>query len=322
MIGRHIMADVVVLGSLNMDLVVRAPEMPRPGETIRGEQFTTIPGGKGANQAAAAARLGAAVAMVGRVGADAFGPVMLANLRAQRVDVAQVQSDPAAASGIAMIIVDAHGENSIVVAPGANGCVTMNDLAAARDLLAGARYLLMQFEIPLPVVRGAIDLAQELGLRVILNAAPAYPVPPAFLHGVWGLVANESEARVLTGVEVVDVAAARRAGQQLCAGGIPVVIITLGAQGALLVIADETTHVPARAVQVVDTTAAGDAFIGGLTVALLQGLPLAEAVRYATCAGTLATTVLGAQTSLPSAAQVDAFFQSGAPGRASQGGKP
>ncbi len=308
------MADIVVLGSVNMDLVVKTGYMPRPGETVRGEDFRTIPGGKGANQAAAAARLGAAVEMVGRVGADSFGPVLLENLRSQGVGASHVTLDPGAASGIAMIIVDAHGENSIVVAAGANGCVSMADVQTIRDLLAEARYLIMQLEIPLPVVRGAMDLARELGLKVILNAAPALKVPAEFLQGVSCLVINESETQALTDIPVTDLSAARKAGQSLLEAGVPVTIITLGAQGALLTTRDRDGipsfhHVPARQVNVVDTTAAGDAFIGGLAVALLNGLSLAEAVRYATCAGTLATTVLGAQTSLPSAAQVEAFYK-------------
>ncbi len=302
------MADVVVLGSLNMDLVVRTDRIPRPGETIHGDDFRTIPGGKGANQAAAAAKMGARVEMVGRVGQDSFGPALLDNMRAQGVGVAHVRMDADAASGIALITVDAAGENTIVVAPGANGRVDIEDLAAARDLLAGARYLIMQFEIPLPVVRAAIVMARELGARVILNPAPAYTVEPGFLEGVHCLVANETEAERLTGAPVTDLASAERAGRALLALGIPVAIITLGAQGALLVTAEGAVHVPARAVQAVDTTAAGDAFIGGLTAALLRGYPWPEAVRYATCAGTLAATVLGAQTSIPTAAQVDAFY--------------
>lgn len=305
------MADIVVLGSLNMDLVVRSEHIPRPGETVRGEGFSTIPGGKGANQAAAAARLGAKVEMIGRVGGDSFGPLLLENLRAQGVGVAHVRIDPDAPSGIAMIILDAQGENAIVVAPGANGRVSLEDVETARDLLRGARYLIMQFEIPLEVVWGAMSVARELGLQVILNPAPAYPAEAALLRGAHYLVANESEAQTLTGVEVSDLSAAHKAGRALLEMGLPHVILTLGAEGALLLTAEQTVHVPTRKVQVVDTTAAGDAFIGGLAVALLRGFSLVEAVRYATCAGTLATTVLGAQTSLPTAAQVQAFYEGG-----------
>ncbi|MBN1401416.1 MAG: ribokinase [Anaerolineae bacterium] len=303
------MADVVVLGSLNMDLVVRTAHIPRPGETVPGEGFATIPGGKGANQAAAAARLGASVEMIGRVGQDSFGPLLVANMQAQGVGTVHIATDSAAPSGIALIAIAQDGENAIIVAPGANGRVSMDDVDNAAHLIAGARLLVMQFEIPLPVVRGALTLAQGSGVPVILNPAPAYPVEPGFLQGVHYLVANETEAELLTGVVVRDLPSATQAGQALVDMGIPVGIVTLGAQGALLVTPDEAVHVPARQVQVVDTTAAGDAFVGGLAVALLKGLDLDEAVRYATCAGTLATTVLGAQTSLPSAAQVQAFFE-------------
>jgi ribokinase len=305
------MTDVVVLGSLNMDLVVRTEHIPRPGETVHGEGFMTIPGGKGANQAAAAARMGARVEMVGRVGQDAFGPALIENLRRQGVGVAHVRSDPDAPSGIALIPISAAGENVIIVAPGANGRVSMEDVQGAEGLLAEARYLVMQFEIPLATVGGAITLARELGLSVILNPAPAYRVAPEFLRGVYCLVANETEAESLTGVPVDSLASARRAGEALLALEIPVNVITLGAQGALLVTREQSVHVPARKVPVVDTTAAGDSFLGGLTVALLKGMDLVEAVRYATCAGTLATMVLGAQTSIPSAEQVLAFYEEG-----------
>lgn len=306
------MADIVVLGSLNMDLVVRAERIPRPGETVPGEGFVTIPGGKGANQAAAAARLGGNVAMIGRVGHDSFGAALLENMRAQGVDVSHVRQDPEEASGIALITLDAQGENAIVLAAGANGRVSMADVEAAHDLLVGARYLVLQFEIPLPVVREAIRLAGELGLRTVVNAAPARAIEPGFFEGVHYLVVNETEAQLLTGVEVTDLATAERAGRRALGLGVEVAIVTLGANGAFLVSSDQAAHVPARRVEVVDTTAAGDAFIGGLTVALLRGLTLREAVRYATCAGTLATTVLGAQTSLPSASQVQAFYEEGA----------
>jgi ribokinase len=271
------MADVVVLGSLNMDLVVRTTYIPRPGETVHGEGFATIPGGKGANQAAAAARLGASVAMIGRVGQDSFGPLLLANMQAQGVGTSHIVTDGDAPSGIALIAIAQDGENAIIVAPGANGRVSMDDVESAADLIAGARLLVMQFEIPLPVVSGALAIAQNSGVSVILNPAPAYPVEPEFLQGVQYLVANETEAESLTGIAVHDLQGATLAGQALLEMGIPVGIVTLGAQGALLVTADQTTHVPARRVQVVDTTAAGDAFVGGLAVALLKGLSLTEA---------------------------------------------
>lgn len=307
------MSDVIVLGSLNMDLVVRVGHIPRPGETVLGRDFVTVPGGKGANQAAAAARLGVRVEMLGRVGHDAFGEAMLANLCAQGVGTAHVRRDPSAPSGIALITVDENGENAIVVAPGANGRVSLQDLEEAREALCQARFLVMQFEVPLEVVQAAIHMASKMGVRVILNPAPAQPVSPSFFQGVYCLVANETEAEILTGVAVRDLVSAAQAGQTVRLWGVPNVIITLGAEGAMLCADEGNLHVPARHVEVVDTTAAGDAFIGGLVAALLKEMPWPEAVRYATCAGTLATMVLGAQTSLPDAARVEAFFREGCP---------
>lgn len=308
------MPDVVVLGSLNMDLVARTGRMPRPGETVFGEDFVTVPGGKGANQAAAAARLGASVEMIGRVGADAFGPTLIANMRQQGVGVEHVGIDERASTGVALIIVDGEGENSIVVVPGANGRVSEGDLHAAHDLLASASFLVAQLEVPLPVVRAAIQIARGLDLRVILNAAPAQHVDADFVRGVFCLVVNEFEAETLAGVAVnEDLESAAEAGRALLDLGVCVAVITLGARGALLVTRERSAHVPARRVPVVDTTAAGDAFVGGLTVALLEGLDLVDAVRYATCAGTLASTRLGAQPSLPSAEEVREFYRGGQP---------
>lgn len=306
------MPDVVVLGSLNMDLVVRSPRMPRPGETILGEHFLTVPGGKGANQAAAAARLGASVEMIGRVGADAFGPTLVSNMRDQGVGVRHVTRDERASTGVALIVVDDAGENSIVVVPGANGRVPVGDVRAAKDLFAGARFFVAQLEVPIPTVRAAIQMAREADVRVILNAAPAQRVDGEMMHGVYCLVVNEFEAQTLAGMAVCeDIESLSEAGQSLLELGVVMAVITLGAKGALLVTRERVAHVPARRVSVVDTTAAGDAFVGGLTAAFLEGLDLVDAVRYATCAGTLAATRLGAQPSLPSAEEVRAFYRGG-----------
>lgn len=309
------MPDVVVLGSLNMDLVVKTERMPRPGETVRGEAFTTVPGGKGANQAAAAARLGATVEMVGCVGGDAFGPALRENLRAQGVGVSHVRVEEGAATGTAMIIVDGAGENSIVVAAGANGRVSAKDVAAARPLLEAARYLVVQWEIPLDVVAVAMRAAREVGLPVIVNAAPAHAAEEGLLEGAAYAVVNEHEAEALTGIAVPDPDSAERAGRALLGMGVGAAIVTLGPRGALLVAPSCVAHVPARRVRVVDTTAAGDAFVGGLAAALLRGMDDPDAVRYATLAGTLATTVLGAQTSLPAAEAVERLWQEATPER-------
>jgi ribokinase len=305
------MADIVVVGSLNMDLVIKTERMPQPGETIRGSDFQTIPGGKGANQAVAAARLGSQVAMAGRVGNDGFGPALIANLSEQGVDTSNVLVDADAPTGIALIVVDQSGENSIVVASGANLSVSPQDVDALAGLLPRAKLLLLQFEVPLESVERAATMAARHGVKVILNPAPAQAAPPRLLSQVDYLVPNETEACLLTGVEVKDLASAEEAARKLLGQGIPVVIVTLGEKGALVVTSEQAFHVPARQVEAVDTTAAGDAFIGGLAVALTKGFSLEEAVRYATCAGTLAATKFGAQTSLPSAEEVQAFYKEG-----------
>lgn len=306
--------DVVVLGSLNMDLVVRTERMPRPGETVMGGPFVTVPGGKGANQAAAAARLGVSVEMIGRVGKDSFGSALLENMRAQGVGMDHVAVDERESTGVALIVVDDAAENSIVVVPGANGRVSRADLLNARDLLASARFLIAQLEVPIPVVHTALQMARELDLRVILNAAPAQRVDDDFMRGVYCLVVNEYEAQTLAGLPVNDdLETVSAAGMALLDRGVYMAVITLGARGALLVTRERSAHVPARRVPVVDTTAAGDAFVGGLAAAFLQGRDLVDAVRFATCAGTLAATRLGAQPSLPSAEEVCGFYQGGQP---------
>jgi len=303
------MVDIVVIGSLNMDLVVQAPRAPEAGETLRGTDFRTIPGGKGANQAAAAGKLGGKVAMVGRVGGDAFGPALIDNLAHQGVDGSYVQLDSDVATGVALIVVDESGENRILIVAGANGRVSKEDVDRAEKLFSQAKILILQLEIPLDVVQYAIERARRYPIKIILNPAPASSLSPALLGSVDCLVPNETEAKLLTGINVHDVSSAEKAAQQLLSYGVSEVIVTLGEKGALLVTKGGTTHVAARKVKAVDTTAAGDAFIGGLAVSLVKGLPLVEAVRYATCAGTLAVTKFGAQTSLPTAAETQAFFE-------------
>jgi ribokinase len=302
------MTNIIVLGSLNMDLVVKVERMPRPGETVSGGELRTIPGGKGANQAVAAAKLGGRVAMVGRVGGDAFGSVLMDALEGHGVDTSLVGRDGDSSTGTAVILVDAEGENRIVISAAANGKVSAEDVDRAEPLMEQAAFLILQFETPLATVDYALQRAAHHPVRVILNPAPCQPVSDAFLSRVDCLVLNETETQILTDMQVTDLDTAERAAQMLVARGVPHVILTLGERGALLATEDRVDYVPADSVSVVDTTAAGDAFVGGLAVACTQGFPLLEAVRYSTCAGTLAVTKLGAQTSLPSAEEVSKAY--------------
>ena len=292
-------AHVTVVGSLNMDLVARTPRIPQPGETIIGGDFHTVPGGKGANQAVAAARLGAQVSMVGRVGRDAFANPLLENLAAAGVDHTFVTQYPGAATGVALIVVDDAGQNSIVVASGANMRLSPADVDAAEAAIAAADALLLQLESPLETVTRAAEVARTHRVTVILNPAPARPLPAALLSLVDVLIPNESETSLLTGMPVGDQAEAETAAAALRESGVGTVILTLGDRGALLAREGETERFPAFDVTPVDTTAAGDAFVGGFAVALAEGQSLAEAVRWGNAAGALATTKLGAQPSLP-----------------------
>lgn len=299
---------IVVVGSLNMDLVVRAPRHPGPGETLLGGPFQTFPGGKGANQAVAAARLGAPVRMIGRVGPDAFGEALIATAQRAGVDTTHVQRDEAAATGVALITVADSGQNTIVVAPGANGQVTPADVDAAAEAFAGAAVLLVQLECPLPAVIRAAQLARDHNAMVVLNPAPAQPLPEALLKLADLLVPNEPELAALTGQ--TDVAAGVG---QLRAAGVRTIIVTLGERGVRYENMETQGALSAHAVPVVDTTAAGDAFLGGLAVALAEGRPLAEAVAWGNAAGALAVTRPGAQPSLPTAREFHAFLKERTP---------
>jgi ribokinase len=301
-------AKITVVGSLNMDLVARAVRLPQPGETIIGHDFRTVPGGKGANQAVAAARLGARVSMVGRVGGDAFGELLLENLAGSGVDRTHVRRDPQAATGVALIVVDDRGQNSIVVAPGANGRLTPADVEAAEAAIADSDALLLQLESPLESVTRAAEIARAQGVRVILNPAPARALPTSLLSLVDVLIPNESEAARLTSMPAGDRAEATAAASALQEMGVGQVIVTLGARGALWVQGENAEHFPAFEVTPVDTTAAGDAFVGSFAVALAEGRPLAEAVRRGNAAGAQAARGQGAQPSLPTRQALEALM--------------
>lgn len=300
------MPDIIVVGSLNADLVVRSPRFPQPGETISGSDLLTIPGGKGANQAVAAARQGASVAMVGRVGKDSFGPELIHNLQKNHVDATGVLMDAGTASGTAIIVVDANGQNSIVLSPGGNGRITPADMDAVD--FSGYKLLLLQHEIPLDTVLSAAQHAKKSGVRVVLNPAPAYALPDELISLPDFILPNETELSLLTNQPVTDVASAESAAKMLLERGAQNVIVTLGSKGALIVSREQVTHVDTYKVDVVDTTAAGDAFIGGFAFALLQNKSLEEAVRYGCACGALATTKLGAQPSLPTREEVERFL--------------
>ena len=300
------MSDIIVIGSLNADLVVKSPRFPQPGETISGEDLQIIPGGKGANQAVAAARQGVGVAMVGWVGSDSFGPFLLENLKSNQVNTSHVLVDESA-TGTAIIVVDANGQNSIVLSPGANGKVTPADVDSASFL--NAKLLLLQLEIPTPTVLRAAQKARENGLTVILNPAPAKSLPAELLANVDILIPNESELALLTNLPVNDASSAEVAAKELLKLGIKTVIVTLGSKGALFVTSTQVTHIDAYKVSVVDTTAAGDAFIGGFASAMLSGSSLEESVRYGCACGALATTKFGAQPSLPTKEETTRFIK-------------
>lgn len=296
--------DILVIGSLNADLVVRAPHFPQPGETISGGDLQIIPGGKGANQAVAAARQSASVAMAGRVGKDSFGPFLLDSLKSDSVDITNVLTDDSA-TGTAIIVVDANGQNSIVLSAGANGKVMPKDINA---LKLEAKILLLQLEIPLETVIHAAKWGKQKGMTVILNPAPARELPDELIANLDYIIPNETELTLLTKVPIQNISTAEEAARALLARGAKNVIVTLGAKGALLISNHQVTQVDAYKVNVVDTTAAGDAFIGGFASALLRGVETEEAVKYANACGALATTKFGAQPSLPTKKEVEKFI--------------
>lgn len=297
-------ARIAVVGSLNMDLVIRAAHFPKPGETILGREFQIIPGGKGANQAVAAARLGGLVSMVGRVGEDSFGKELLRNLELVGVDGKHIHQDTDAASGVALIVVDDQGENSIVVASGSNMQLTEEDVEAAEKVISSANVLIMQLEVPLHVVKRAAQIAHDNQVVVILNPAPAKPLTSDLLRMVDLLIPNESETALLTGLPVDGQTELETAASFLIDSGIETVVITLGSRGALMAKKNENKMFSAFDVQPVDTTAAGDAFVAGLAVALGMGKSLHDAIDWGNAAGALATLRFGAQTSLPTYEEV------------------
>ncbi len=300
--------QVIVFGSLNMDMVVNVADLPRPGETLLGHSFATTCGGKGANQAVALARLGIETALVGRVGDDNFGQILRQSLQNHAVETKHIEVDTSTSTGIAMIAVDGAGENQIIVVPGANGQVGKQDLLCLQEILPACSYLLLQLEIPLIAVRKAVEIAQKLNIPVILDPAPARELPPDIYLCISIITPNATEASQLVGFSVETYDDAARAALSLQQKGVETVIITLGAQGVFCATAQKTFVVSALPVEAVDTVAAGDAFNAGLTAALVEGNSLADAVIWGAVAGALCVTQAGAQTSLPTRTVFDVML--------------
>lgn len=299
------MAKILVVGSINMDMVVRVPNSPKPGETVLGGDFETFPGGKGANQAVAASRMGGEVTMVGRVGNDDFGNTLIQGLVENNIKTTHVIKDSKASTGVAMIAVAADGENMIVVAPGANSNVSIEDVSNARPLMRETDILLVQLECPLETITEAILLAKAYNVPVVLNPAPAQNLPESLLKNVDYLTPNQGE--LLKIFDENDLTKALAKWKKL---GLNNLIVTLGANGARVISGDIDQHLPSNEVTTVDTTAAGDAFNGALAVALAEGKTIIEAVRYGMAAGALASTKRGAQPSLPSRDSVENLLAS------------
>jgi ribokinase len=302
--------SIIVFGSINIDLVATAPRLPVAGETLLGENFFKIPGGKGANQAVALAQLGIPTQMVGRVGAHSFGRELINHLQTTGVKTDNIFIDETVSSGVAIIIVDEYGENQIVVIPGANGQVNQEDVERLSPLLPTAKALLLQLEIPLSAVVAAAKAGHNANVTVILDPAPAQSNLPAELYPLLDIITpNEVEAGQLVGFPVDSEESAAKAAAILLQRGVKCAIVKLGAKGVVCATAEETFFVPAFAVHAVDTVAAGDAFNGALAAALYNGLSLQQAVVWGAAAGALAATKLGAQTSLPDRFMFDAFLQ-------------
>lgn len=298
--NRHIL----VVGSLNMDLVVSVARHPHPGETLLGGEFHTFAGGKGANQAVAAARLGAQVCMVGRVGDDDFGAALLATVNKDNVDTTFVKKDATAPSGVALITVSRDGQNTIVVAPGANSRVSAEDVSGAEAAFVNAGAVVVQLEIPIAAVEAAARLGRKYGAAVILNPAPAQPLSDDLLSRVDYLIPNETELQLLSGQTELD-----QGIRALLKGPLSNLIVTLGEKGARWASRSRQVYVPSFGVRAVDTVAAGDAFVGAFAATLAEGRTVEDALRRGNAAGALAVTRAGAQPSLPTRAELEAFLQ-------------
>ncbi|UHJ62536.1 ribokinase [Vibrio furnissii] len=302
------MNKLVVLGSVNADHVLQVPSFPRPGETLHGRNYQVIPGGKGANQAVAAARLNADIGFIACVGDDSFGINIRESFKLDGMNIRGVKMQPNCPTGIAMIQVSDRGENSICISAEANAKLTAEAIEPDLQHIRDAKYLLMQLETPLDGIVKAAQVAKEARTNVILNPAPARELPDALLSCVDVITPNETEAEVLTGITVTDDASAQLAADALHGKGIEIVMITLGAKGVWLSQNGRGTLIPGFRVQATDTTAAGDTFNGALVTGLLEEMPLESAIKFAHAAAAISVTRFGAQTSIPNREEVDAFL--------------
>jgi ribokinase len=302
---------VLVIGSSNTDLIIKAERIPKPGETILGGEFARAAGGKGANQAVAAARASGAVTFIARVGRDTNGEQAVTGFAADGINVEHVIRDPTRPSGVALILVDQNGENTIAVASGANDKLSPADVRKAKGAFRRARVVLLQLETPLKTVAACVALAATAGVRVVLNPAPARPLPAQLLKRIYLLTPNESEAELLTGVAVVNQVTAAKAADKLLARGVQNVIITMGARGAFVAGENLRQLIPGFKVNAVDATGTGDVFNGALVVALAEGRPLLEAARFANAAAAISVTRCGAQPSAPTRPEIEAVLATG-----------
>ena len=293
------MKKIVVIGSSNTDMVAKTERLPGRGETVLGGSFFMNQGGKGANQAVAAARLGGDVTFIAKLGNDSFGKQAIELYKSEGINVDYIFIDPVNPSGIALISVDRGGENSIIVASGANANLNVEDIEKARSVIETADIVLMQLEIPLETVEFVAKIAIEKGIKVILNPAPAHHLPLFLLNNLYAITPNRVEAEYLSGVEIVDLETAKRAADAIAEKGVKHVLITMGAEGVLIKENSRYYMVDAEKVTVVDTTAAGDTFNGALCVGLSENMPLREAAEFACKAASLSVTQMGAQSSIP-----------------------
>ncbi|HUQ64929.1 MAG TPA: ribokinase [Flavitalea sp.] len=290
---------ILIIGSSNTDMVINSTHLPAPGETIIGSAFFMNPGGKGANQAVAAARLGGPVTLICKTGNDIFGKQAAENFKNEGINISYMVEDTLNPSGVALITVDDSGENTIVVASGANGTLSRTDISPFVKVISNASILLMQLEIPVDTVQYVAEAAKSKNVKVILNPAPACNLPDGLLKNLSIITPNEKEAEMLTGIQVINIDSAKDAAKALAAKGVKTVIITLGAKGALIYDGNTFEHVKAIEVKAVDTTAAGDIFNGALAVALYEGRSLIEATEFACKAAAVSVTRKGAQSSAP-----------------------